>query len=144
VFQRVTTLKHIFKGKNIEVYNVYINENEPVDEWETLKKPMLLKEKKHVRMKVFYLSKEHLAQEKTRLFEQFPAEEPSFKEIPNDKTKENAIKMYKRYFLTSLKQNTQDAQKTLSSGKHRLGYFFIMANFLIFLGLDFMADCSSA
>jgi len=143
VFQRVTTLKHIFKGKNIEVYNVYINENEPVDEWETLKKPMLLKEKKHVRMKVFYLSKEHLAQEKTRLFEQFPAEEPSFKEIPSDKTKENAIKMYKRYFLTSLKQKTQDVQKTLSYGKPRMVYFFMMINILLFLGLEFIGDSTS-
>src|SRR5699024_12769221 len=59
VFQRVMTLKHIFKGKNIEVYNVYINENEPGDEWERLKKPMLLKEKRKVRMNVFYLSKAH-------------------------------------------------------------------------------------
>ncbi|HLR54620.1 MAG TPA: rhomboid family intramembrane serine protease [Pseudogracilibacillus sp.] len=143
VFQRVMTLKHIFKGKNIEVYNVYINENEPVDEWEMLKKPMLLKEKRKVRMNVFYLSKAHSEQEKTRLFKQFPAKEPSFKEVPNDQTKENAIKMYKQHFLSSLKQKTKEAQNTLSFGKPRMVYLFMLINLFIFLSLEFVGDSTS-
>lgn len=143
VFQRVMTLKHIFKGKNIEVYNVYINENEPVDEWEMLKKPMLLKEKKQVRMNVFYLSKAHSEQEKARLFKQFPTQAPSFKEIPNDQTKENAIKMYKQHFLSSLKQKTKEAQNTLSYGKPRMVYLFMFINLFVFLSLEFVGDSTS-
>src|SRR5699024_82018 len=109
VFQRVMTLKHIFQGKNIEVNNVYIYVN----------KQIIKKENRKIHMNIFYLSKAHTEQEKTRLFKQFPAKEPSFKEVPNDQTKENAIKMYKQHFLSSLKQKTKEAQNTLSFGKPR-------------------------
>src|SRR5699024_3440822 len=54
VFHRVTMMMRSLKGKKIEVFNVYITEHEPVDDWETLKKTMILKEKKPVRMNVFY------------------------------------------------------------------------------------------
>src|SRR5699024_6052028 len=46
VFQRVKMLKNMFIGQNISIYNIYVTDTEPVDDWEALKKPMILKEKK--------------------------------------------------------------------------------------------------
>src|SRR5699024_10739605 len=44
VFQRVKMLKNMFIGQNISIYNIYVTDTEPVDDWEALKKPMILKD----------------------------------------------------------------------------------------------------
>src|SRR5699024_12059016 len=69
VFQRVKMLKNMFIGQNISIYNIYVTDTEPVDDWEALKKPMILKEKKRVKMNVYYLTEENFPNEENKLIQ---------------------------------------------------------------------------
>src|SRR5699024_6831609 len=67
VFQRVKTMRKFFVGKHIEVFNIYIASYGPVDDWSELLKPMQLKEKNPIKMKMFYFTAENGEEESERL-----------------------------------------------------------------------------
>src|SRR5699024_3698031 len=68
VFQKTKALKRYLSRKSVEVNNIYITKHAPVDDWETLKKPMLLKEKRNpIRMNVYYLDEDSFQEEEKRL-----------------------------------------------------------------------------
>lgn len=136
VFQRVKAMKQMFIGKNIEIYNVYVTAHEPVDDWETLKKPMILKEKKPLKMKVFYVSENNFAMEQDRLLEQLNSTLEQNVHFPSEIEQESDVHKYKATLNQLLQTKNQELQNVFSYGKPRLTNIIIAINIFLFIMLE--------
>lgn len=136
VFHRVKTMMRFFVGKKIEVYNLYVTEHEPVDDWETLKKPMLLKAKKPVHMNVFYLSEENFNHEQSRFFEKIDLHQPKVPDLPNPETQEDIASTYKQKLSHLLYDKAKAAKDVFNYGKPRFVYLMLLVNILMFFVLE--------
>src|SRR5699024_9645453 len=70
VFKQVKIMNKHFIRKEIDVSNIYVTEHEPVDSWNELKQPMVMKDKKPIKMNVFYITNENRYDEEKRLLKQ--------------------------------------------------------------------------
>lgn len=136
VFHRVTMMMRSLKGKKIEVFNVYITEHEPVDDWETLKKTMILKEKKPVRMNVFYLSESNYQTEQTRLCQKMSVQEPEIGTTNNKTT----VQDYKHTFQYILEQKYNDIRTIFTFGKPRLVYMLMAFTIMMYILTGWIND----
>lgn len=136
VFQRVKAMKRFFVGKNIEIYNVYITSHEPVDDWELLKKPMQLKEKKPLKMKVFYLTEDNFIKEKTRLLNQINSQAQNEPELPSLNDQEKEVALYKIKMSNLLHEKKKQYENVFTFGKPHFTYIFIALNIFMFLMLE--------
>lgn len=137
VFQRVKAMNKHFIGKNIEVFNVYVTSDEPVDSWETLKKPMILKERKHVKMNVFYVTDENSNEEQSRLLKQMDASIQPENNYPSDLEQEEVLTKYKYSLAHLLRDKNAYVQQVFSFSKVRFTYALIFLNIFMFLLLEF-------
>ena len=136
VFQRMRSLKQYFTNNHVEIYNVYITSYEPVDDWENLKKPIILNDKNMIKMKVFYLSNDNFQVEKTRFLQQIGARiEHTFDEIPIHDI-EHVIDKYKQSLQRSYKAKQENIKNVFTFGKPRFTYFLIVINLIAFLLLE--------
>lgn len=136
VFQRIRSLKQYFTNNHVEIYNVYITSYEPVDDWEDLKRPIILGNKNLMKMKVFYLSNENFYIEKTRFLQQIGAKiEHTFDEIPIHDI-EHEIDKYKQSLQRSYKAKQEKIKNVFTFGKPRYTYFLIVMNLIAFLLLE--------
>src|SRR5699024_2364385 len=46
VLQRVKMVGKSFRGKKIDIMNVYVTRHEPIDQWQSLKQPLVWKDKR--------------------------------------------------------------------------------------------------
>lgn len=136
VFHRVKTMMGFFIGRKIEIYNLYVTEHEPVDDWETLKKPMLLKAKKPVHMNVFYLSEDNFNDEQIRFFEKINLHKPEVSVLPSSETQEDFASVYKQRLNGLLQDKAQAAKDVFNYGKPRFVYLMLFINILMFFVLE--------
>lgn len=136
VFQRVKKMKKLFIGKTINISNVYVSEYEPVDDWDSLKKPMILKEKKPLRMNVFYLTEENYMEEEIRLYNQINLTSYNHEQVPNETTQENDLSFYKAKLNEILHHKHKEYESIFTYGKPRFTYIFILLNILMFIILE--------
>jgi len=137
VFQRIKAMRRHFIGKNIEVYNVYVTEHEPVDSWETLKKPMLMKDKKPVKMNVFYVTDDNREEEQSRLLKQMDSSIYMEQDFPSRVEQEQSLHQYKYQLAHILKNKNDNIERVFNYGKPRITYGLILINIFIFLMLEF-------
>jgi rhomboid protease GluP len=135
VFQRVKAMGKLIIGKKVEIYNIYITEHEPVDDWETLKKPMMLKAKKSVKMNLFYLSDSQYKEETKRLFQQMALRMPHDKSS-TDEEKVLDVSKYKQELTDRLDHKSKEFDTVFSYGKPRFVYVFIAFTIFMFLMLE--------
>lgn len=136
VFQRVKAMKKMFIGKNIEIYNVYVTAHEPVDDWEMLKKPMILKEKKPLKMKVFYVSENNFVAEQDRLLQQLNSTLEQNIQLPSEVEQESGVNQYKSTLNELLHTKNQELQNVFSYGKPRFTNILIAINIFLFIMLE--------
>src|SRR5699024_2898623 len=140
VFQRVKMLKNMFIGQNISIYNIYVTDTEPVDDWEALKKPMILKEKKQVKMNVFYLTEDNFPDEENRLFQKINANQISEQPLPDEAAQKKDVIYYKTILNEILndivQKNRQEIKDTLTFGKLHITYLMIFLNLIMFTMLE--------
>src|SRR5699024_4022322 len=130
VFQRVKMLK------NISIYNIYVTDTEPVDDWEALKKPMILKKKKPVKMNVFYLTEDNFPDEENRLFQKIHANPISEQPLPDEAAQKKDVIYYKTMLNDIVQKNRQEIKDTLTFGKLHITYFMIFLNLIMFTMLE--------
>src|SRR5690625_1120697 len=137
VFQKTKALKRYLSRKSVEVNNIYITKHAPVDDWETLKKPMLLKEKKNpIRMNVYYLDEDNFQEEEKRLENHLHFTIPDRDvEKPEDTLKDETDYYKKKlaHFVSNEKRKQEDV---FSYGKPRLVYWLLLINILMYLYLE--------
>src|SRR5699024_6098189 len=132
VFQRVKMLKNMFIGQNISIYNIYVTDTEPVDDWEALKKPMILKEKKTVKINVFYVTEYNVPEEEKRLFQIIHTNPIGEQNIP-DVTAQKKVSIYYKTILNGIiHKNRQEITDTLTIGKFHITYLIVFLNLIMF------------
>ncbi|WP_051681518.1 rhomboid family intramembrane serine protease [Virgibacillus alimentarius] len=133
VFQKIKAAKHLLLGKHIEIHNVYISPYSPVDDWEMLKKPMQLNERKSVRMQVYYLDEHHFNDEKEKLKK--IVDMSSVEPVKNNPDEES-INKYKTYLANTYYNQLQSTENVLSYGKPFFTYLLILINTIMFFLLE--------
>src|SRR5690625_703875 len=144
VFQRTKAMKRLLAGKHIEIHNVYVSNYPPVDDWESLKKPMQLKEKNPLKMKVYYLSENDLEPETDRLLT--AAEATALpQEIYKEDTyqKEEKVDEYKRFLVSEANRKQRETEEVFSYGKVFFTYILLAINVIIFFLIEFAGDSQS-
>ncbi|WP_067730420.1 rhomboid family intramembrane serine protease [Oceanobacillus damuensis] len=142
VFQKSKSLKRLLIGKRIELYNVYVSSHAPVDDWHVLKKPMQLKEKNPLKMKVYYLDNEDSDNELKRLQDDLDFSlTPSL--LYNEDIKETKVTDYKAYLDEALENKRKEVKNVFSFGKPCFTYILIAMNVLLYILLEWNGGSSS-
>src|SRR5699024_10975967 len=127
--------KH-FIGKEIDISNIYVTEHEPVDSWNELRKPMVMKDKKPVKMNVFYITDENRYDEEKRLLSQLDVGIVLDEDFPPEIVQKTTVQQYKHILVNSLKEKNDQIKRTFSYGKARVTFLLIFINLIIFFMLD--------
>lgn len=136
LFQRLKGIRGYFKGKNIEIYNVYIGKYEPIDNWEELKKPLKLKEKNSPKMNVFYLSENSFPDERERLFEKLAITDNSSIDLPVEDEQHAIAENIKANLQKNLIEKHKQMRQMFTGGKPHWTYIFIVINIIMFFLLE--------
>ncbi|SES83733.1 rhomboid protease GluP [Oceanobacillus limi] len=131
VFQRIKSIEKTLRG-SVEIHNVYIATNTPVDDWEILKKPMKLKDKKEVLMKVFYFSTTTFTNELDRLQSALHLREGwNLTYIP-EREMEEYVYSYKKQVSEALKNQQTEWKNVYNYGKPFFLYLLLAINVVLF------------
>lgn len=138
VFKKIELLKKSFHTKKVVIHNIYITTKEPVDDWQTLKNPIIANTKSPMRMNVFYLSPaESFIEEEKRLMEKL---DTSIKKLDTEvpsKEKQDFITMYKALIYSKIEERkVKEQNKILAYGKARVNYYIVSVNILLFFLLQ--------
>ncbi len=136
LFQQVRHLRKQLGTKHIEIYNVYISELEPVDDWEQLKAPLQLKEKNPLKMKVFYMTEENRKKEQERLLKALQAQSTYTLEERSLEEKERAVEAYRYSLGQSIYEKNRRFRAIFTYGKPRMTYILLYINIIIFLFVE--------
>ncbi|WP_339228125.1 rhomboid family intramembrane serine protease [Oceanobacillus sp. FSL K6-2867] len=144
VFQKAKAMKKLFAGKHIELHNVYIYSHSPVDDWEILKKPMQLKEKKNpLKMFVYYLDHEESSEELRRLQADLDVQFMPMPDENDEQKKEQTIQSYKTYLAKALENKHKEVENVFSYGKPYFTYLLIAINIFLFILLEMKGGSTS-
>src|SRR5690625_7578581 len=64
---RIRSMGRLLIGKSVEFKSIYISEYAPVDDWQEVKKPLILKGSKQINIQVYYMYKENFVEEAERI-----------------------------------------------------------------------------
>ncbi|MGJ9456970.1 rhomboid family intramembrane serine protease [Oceanobacillus sp. CF4.6] len=143
VFQKSKSMKKLTRSKRIDLFNVYVSSHAPVDDWEILKKPMQLKEKNPLKMKIFYLDDEDSYNEFQRLERDLKLSLLIKPEEYSEEVKEKSVMKYKGYLSDFLQRKRKEEQNVFSYGKPYFTYILIAINVLMFILLEMYGGSSS-
>ncbi|MFA1820416.1 rhomboid family intramembrane serine protease [Virgibacillus oceani] len=144
VFQRAKAMKRQFSGKHLEIHNVYVSDYPPVDDWESLKKPMQLKERNPVKMKVYYLSENDEEDEAARLLKDVETSTLPQENYREDTDyKEEKVDEYKKYLAAEIKRKQKETEEVFSYGKVLFTYLLLVINIFIFFVIESAGDSQS-
>ncbi|MGP4107271.1 rhomboid family intramembrane serine protease [Virgibacillus sp. L01] len=135
-FQKAKAMRRFFLGKHIEIHNVYISTNSPVDDWYILKKPMQLNEKNPMKMKVYYLSEAEKDVELSRLQDAIGSSNVTISAEESELDMEEKVEYFRSQLDINLKNKKNEAESVFSNGKPFLTYFLLGINIIIFLLLE--------
>lgn len=136
VFQKTKAMAGLLLGKRIEIYNIYITSHTPVDDWDVLKKPLQLTDKKPHKMQVYYMDEENFQEELLTLGKDLGMNvEEIQKELPEGE-KEEAIHHHKQYLTQILYEKNMERKNIFSFGKPFFTYFLIIINAILFIMLE--------
>ncbi|SHF61054.1 rhomboid family protein [Ornithinibacillus halophilus] len=135
-FQKVKTMKKLFRGK-IELHNVYIAQNAPVDDWEVLKKTLRLKEKTPITMNVYYLEETNFNDELARFQNAVNVSDKKTIDIEKSELEmEYANQSNKQYLTKLLHDRRKEYKQVFTFGKPIFTYILLAINVLVFFLLE--------
>src|SRR5699024_12537715 len=112
VLQRVKMVGKSFRGKKIDIMNVYVTRHEPIDQWQSLKQLLVWKDKKEVSMKVYYISEENKVDEKKRFLTDLPEELTLATNEINEVELSDKIKRYKIILQAEIYKKNRSEEHT--------------------------------
>src|SRR5699024_9475972 len=114
VFMRVKLMNKHFIGKEIDVSNIYVTEHVPIDSWEELKHPMIMKDKKPIKMNVFYITNENRYDEEKRLLKQLDVGVVLDEDFPSEIVQKTTVQQYKHILVNFLNEKNNQIKRTFS------------------------------
>lgn len=135
IFKRVQSLQRHIGSRNIEIYNVYISDIEPVDDWQSLRQPLHLKSRYPLKMNVFYITPENRDREEEKLLNKIDAK-TEFQYVQPTTNLENAILQYKYKLQQAIYNRNKQVQQVFSYGKPVVTYILLYINIIMFFFLE--------
>lgn len=137
VLQRVKMIGSSFRGKKIDVLNVYVSHHEPIDQWQNLKRPLHWKDKKEVTMQVYYISEENKKDEKERFINDLAKVTVSQLKIADEQVNlSDKVKRYKIILQAEIYKKNQARKAVFTYGKPFFTFLFLLLNSIVFLLLE--------
>lgn len=136
LFQRIALLNRHLRSKEIEIYNVYISDLEPVDSWEELKDPLHVRGKNHAAMNVFFLSRNDVAKETDRLFAKLAIDAEVINDIPTIAEQEAYVRGVQHKLQQLLYEQNQKVKEIFTRGKPFFTFLFIYLNLFMYFLLE--------
>ncbi|TQS74547.1 rhomboid family intramembrane serine protease [Ornithinibacillus gellani] len=143
VFQRVKSMGKLLQGKQIIIHNVYIAKHTPVDDWELLKKPMVLREKKPIAMHVYYMDENNFEQEEARYFKTTGMEQESTHNLVSEENLSLEIEHHKQELESMYEHQRKQTEGVFHFGKPLLTYIILALNILMFIVLELKGGSNS-
>src|SRR5699024_5260405 len=136
VFQKTKALKRYLSRKEVQINNIYLTKHTPADDWEMLKKPMMLKEKKTIRMNVYYLAEENFKEEELRLKDDLNLllEEGTMNKT--DEEMEQETNNYKKELALFITNKRKEEENVFSFGRPKLVYILLVINLFMYFVLE--------
>ena len=131
VFQRARSMKKSYAHKVINITNIYITDLEPVDDWETLLKPLKLEDKFIYNMSVFYITNNNITEEINRLNKNIQADYTEPVNVSGE-----IIKEQKKTLINNVNKQRKDIEEIFSYGKPFLTFLLIAINIFLFILLE--------
>lgn len=136
LFQRIASMNFHGRSKKIEIYNVYVSDLEPVDDWKDLKRPLHVQGKSKAEMNVFYLSEDDAKAEQKRLFDQLAVSYDENEFIPTLEEQDAYVRKTQYKLQQMLYEQNEKMKQIFSKGKPRLTFLFIYLNLVMFFLLE--------
>src|SRR5699024_1056964 len=134
VFQKTKAVRRLLQGKHIQVYNVYVTDFPPVDNWEELKNPMQLNEKNPVKMNIYYLEDENKQTELNRLYQAVNG--TSFETADHAVEKEEDTSYYYAELEDHLNKRQKEKENIVFRERPFFVYLLLIANLAMFMMLE--------
>lgn len=131
VFQRARSMEKSYSHKVINITNIYITDLEPVDDWETLLKPLKLEDKLTYNMSVFYITNDNESTEIKRLNQSIDA---NF--IKHEYDEEDRVKKQKKILVNNVTEQRNEMKQIFSYGKPFFTFLIIAINVILFILLE--------
>lgn len=132
VFQKMKILKGYLSRKKVEINNIYISKLAPIDDWEVLKRPMMLKEKNPIQMNVFYLDEDDFEDEEKRLHDKLDIDLPETTSEKTDTELEDEINKFKSKLVQLVSNRRKEEENIFSYGKPMVVYLLLAMNLIMY------------
>lgn len=136
VFQKTKAMDGLLLGKSVEIYNVYITSHPPVDDWEVLKRPLQLTDKKPLKMQVYYMDENNYQEELLKLGKGLGIHLDTSDKDPSDIEKEKTVHHHKQQLIHILYEKNKERKNIFSFGKPFFTYLLIIINAILFIMLE--------
>ncbi|WP_153461545.1 rhomboid family intramembrane serine protease [Sediminibacillus terrae] len=136
VIYKVQNLRKLLGGQKVKIHDVYVAAQPPVDDWESLKKPLLVKDKKQTEMHVYYLDERNRISEKHRLYDNLGLDDRPFVQSDNEGTMERQSYELKSLLKKRLVEQQQAEQSVFQKGRPLFTYILLAINVLLFFLLE--------
>ncbi|SDN07908.1 rhomboid family intramembrane serine protease [Sediminibacillus halophilus] len=136
VIYKVQNLRKLLGGKKVKIHDVYIAAQAPVDDWESLKKPLLVKDKKPTEMHVYYLDERNRLNEKYRLYDDLGLDDRPIIQSDNEEVMERQSDEIKSLLKSRLVEQQQAEQSVFQHGRPLFTYVLLAVNVLLFFLLE--------
>ncbi len=143
VIERVRKIQKMLKGKEIQIYNLYFAQYQPVDDWSSLKKNILLKDRKSILTKTFYLYEENRNSDVTALFNELEMEPPLLQDFQNEEELERELAYFKQEIIGRHQQQKREVTSIFNYGKPFFTYILMAINILIYFWMESKGDTTN-
>ncbi|MDY0405575.1 rhomboid family intramembrane serine protease [Virgibacillus sp. 179-BFC.A HS] len=135
VFQRVKAIRRLLANKLIEIHNVYVAANSPLDDWSILKQPMQLNENKPIIMYLYYLDKADFENELDRFAKTLHVGKLLENDGSSDGNEMHSDSI-KQELQQALRQQAANEEKVFTFGKPIFTYLFLAINIIVFVLME--------
>lgn len=130
VFQRARALSKRLTQKTVNITNIYVADEVPVDDWEDLLKPLRLNDKIVYNMSIFYLAHDNLISETNRLNQHLNMNY-AIKEISDEQAD-----VKKKILIQDVYRQKQQTEQVFNYGKPFFTYLLIAINLFMFFLIE--------
>lgn len=132
VAQRIQGSKKLLPGKKVTIFNVYVATYPPVDNWESLKRPVNIIGSRPTEMRVYYLDNWSWQEEKSYLYNKLNLSESAIS-IPDSELEiERVINYLRERIMLAFRSHRQEAEAVFRHGKVFFTYVLLVINLIVF------------
>ncbi len=142
--ERIRKIQKMFSGKDIQLFNIYLAKFEPVDDWQFLKKPIVLKDKKTITTRNFYIDEVEREEKLKSVYDQFEMLNEGQGAEQDPELLEQKIQHLKYTIVQNEQAKKREMASLFNYGKPILTYFLIAINIIIFLLLESTGDSTDS